>query len=117
MERLWAPWRVKYVTKLIGKQKGCVFCQMAKAIMDKKNFIFIRTQYCFAVLNIYPYNNGHVLILPYRHINDTSKLGKKESEDFWGLLNYTKELLDETLRPQGYNIVCPYRAFLLLPMR
>lgn len=95
---------MKYVTELIGKQKGCVFCKIDKAKKDKKNFVFVRTQYCYAVLNIYPYNNGHVLILPYRHVNDVSKLKKKESEDFWGLLNYTRELLDEVLKPDGYNI-------------
>ncbi len=104
MDKLWAPWRIKYITGLIHKQKGCVFCRINKAKKDKKHFVFIRAEYCFAVLNIYPYNNGHVLILPYRHVNDLSKLHKKESADFWNLLNDTKGLLDEVLKPDGYNI-------------
>lgn len=104
MDKLWAPWRVKYIREVINKRKGCVFCRIIREKKDKRNFIFVRRQYCFAVLNTYPYNNGHVLILPYRHVNDLSKLSKKESEDLWGLLNYTRELLDGVLTPHGYNI-------------
>ncbi len=104
MERLWAPWRVKYVRELIAKRKGCVFCRINKEKKDRKNFIFIRTQYSFAVLNLYPYNNGHVLVLPHRHVNDFTKLRKKEGEDLWELLSHTKNLLDEVLHPHGYNI-------------
>ena len=104
MDKLWAPWRVKYITQIIDKTKGCIFCAMIREKKDKKNFIFVRTKYCFGVLNIYPYNNGHVLILPIRHVNDLSKLWKEEREDVLELLNYVKALLDQVLKPTGYNI-------------
>jgi len=104
MHKLWAPWRVKYVTQLIGKTKKCVFCQMARQRQDKKNFIFLRTRYSFAVLNIYPYNNGHTLIMPYRHRNDLTKLTLWEQQDLLRLLAETRSLLDKVLKPSGYNI-------------
>ncbi len=104
MDKLWAPWRLKYVTQMIGKTTKCVFCQMVAEHKDKKNYIFLRTKFCFAVLNIYPYNNGHTLLLPYRHVNDISKLRKEEREDLMDLLDVTKKLLDKVLKPSGYNI-------------
>ena len=104
MDKLWAPWRVKYVTKLIGKTKKCVFCQILREKKDKKNFIFLRTRYSFAVLNIYPYNNGHTLIMPYRHINDLTKLTFDEQHDLLALLTKVRKLLDRVVRPKGYNI-------------
>lgn len=104
MDKLWAPWRVKYVTKIAGKITGCVFCKICKEHKDKKNFVFLRSPYSYSVLNIYPYNNGHVLIVPYRHVNDLSKLKKWEKEDLFELMEATKSLLDKALKPGGYNI-------------
>ena len=104
MDKLWAPWRVKYVTKILSKSGKCVFCQILREKNDKKNYIFLRTKYSFAVLNIYPYNNGHVLIMPYRHVGDIAKLTEKEMADLMALLNKTKKLLDRALKPKGYNI-------------
>ena len=79
MEKLWAPWRVKYITKVIKGTKGCVFCRIFKEKKDKTNFIIARTEYSYSVLNIYPYNNGHVLVVPNRHVADLSKL-RRESD-------------------------------------
>lgn len=104
MDKLWAPWRVKYVTELIGKTKGCVFCRMLKEKNDKKNLILLRTPLSFTVLNLYPYNNGHLLVLPKRHVDDLSKLSKEETQDLFGLLNYSRNLLDKVMRPAGYNV-------------
>ena len=104
MDKLWAPWRVKYVTKLAGKTKTCVFCKMLKEKKDKKNYIVERTQHSFSVLNIYPYNNGHVLILPKRHLDGLGKLTRIEREDLFDLLESTQKLLDKTMQPAGYNV-------------
>lgn len=104
MDMLWAPWRVKYLMDLKKKSKGCIFCQIAHRKKDRQNYIFKRTVHAFAVLNIYPYNNGHSLIIPYRHVNDLSKLDREEKLDVLSLVESTKTLLDKTLRPKGYNI-------------
>ncbi len=104
MDKLWAPWRVKYITKILKTTRGCVFCRIIKSKDDKKNYVLSRTKYCYAVLNIYPYNNGHVLILPNRHVNDLNKLTRQEREDLMDLLETTKSVIDKVLKPQGYNI-------------
>jgi len=104
MDKLWAPWRVKYVTKIVKRTKGCVFCHIVKQKKDKKNFIVNRTKYGYSVLNIYPYNNGHMLIVPYRHVLDLSDLKREERDDLFDLLEETKALLDKTMHPDGYNI-------------
>lgn len=104
MDKLWAPWRLKYITKVIDKAKGDLFSKLVAENKDKKNYIFVRTKYCFAILNLYPYNNGHTLILPYRCVADLNQLTKAESADLFELLQYAKELLDEVLHPAGYNM-------------
>src|SRR3990167_4835219 len=104
MDKLWAPWRVKYVTKLIGKTKGCTFCRILREKKDKRNYVFVRTRHSFAVLNIYPYNNGHALIVPNLHVKDLAGMTNLELQDLMGLLVYSQKLLDKALKPAGYNI-------------
>jgi ATP adenylyltransferase len=104
MDKLWAPWRAKYVTQLIHNNKECVFCRIDKEKKDNENYVFIRTKHSFAVLNIYPYNNGHSLIVPYRHVADLSKLKRGEKQDLFEVLEVTKSRLDKALKPEGYNI-------------
>ena len=105
MERLWAPWREKYITKVINNQhKGCVFCGIIRSKADKKNFIFIRGKAVFAVLNLYPYSNGHCLIIPNRHVNDISKMTKDELDEMMELLLETKARLQKALTPHGFNV-------------
>ena len=104
MDKLWAPWRVKYVTKIIKAPKGCVFCRMLKEKNDKKNFIVTRTKHCFSVLNIYPYNNGHLLILPKRHVAELSELKKDERDELMDLLQNSQALSKKTIKAQGFNV-------------
>ncbi|MDP8211879.1 MAG: HIT domain-containing protein [Candidatus Zapsychrus exili] len=104
MDKLWAPWRLAYITDDKKDKKGCVFCNILKEKKDKKNYIFLRSKNSFAVLNIFPYNNGHVLIIPNRHVSDLSKLKKDEREDLFDLLGEAKSLIDQTLKPGGYNV-------------
>ena len=104
MDKLWAPWRIKYVTKIGKKARGCVFCHILKEKKDKKNFVIARTEHSYSVLNIYPYNNGHMLIVPNRHVFDLGGLRKEEREDLLDLLDATKILLDKQMKADGYNI-------------
>lgn len=105
MDKLWAPWRATYVTKIIGKERGCIFCKICREKkQDKKNFVIARGQHAFAVLNIYPYNNGHVMIVPNRHISDTAELNKAERDDFMDLSEEVKRLLKKVVKAQGFNI-------------
>ncbi|HLD88456.1 MAG TPA: HIT domain-containing protein, partial [Candidatus Omnitrophota bacterium] len=69
-----------------------------------RNYIFIRRPHAFAVLNIYPYSNGHCLVLSNRHVNDIDKLKREELADMMDLLMETKRLLTRVLKPDGFNI-------------
>lgn len=107
MDKLWAPWRSRYLTAITdhkSKGKGCLFCRIAKEENDVANAIFVRKKYCYAVLNIYPYNNGHSLIVPYRHVKDFSQLKTDEKMEFFDLLEYVKRLMVRELKPDGFNI-------------
>ena len=105
MQRLWAPWRETYITKVITNQhKGCIFCRIVKSKKDQANFVFLRSGLSFAVLNIYPYSNGHCLILPNRHVADISKLSSEELKDMMEVLIKTKNLLQKALKPHGFNV-------------
>ena len=104
MKNLWAPWREKYLYD--DKAKGCILCIAKKANKksDKKKLIVKRSTHSFSILNKYPYNNGHVMIVPYRHVKSLEKLKSEEILDMMSLLNDTKKILDDKLKPDGYNI-------------
>lgn len=100
INRLWAPWRIKYIRN--KKSKKCIFCEGVKH--KNKEYIILRTKYSIAMLNIYPYNNGHIMVSPVRHIKDLSQLKEDETLDLFRVLNKVKRLLDRALKPDGYNI-------------
>ena len=102
MNRLWAPWRSKYI--YLRKNKTCIFCINKDADNDKKRYILSRTEYSFSMLNLYPYNNAHVMIAPYRHLKSIENLSSAEVLDLMSLLKRTKMILDKKLKPDGYNI-------------
>lgn len=100
MDKLWAPWRNKYITS--KKQKGCVFCKALKK--DKADFLVFKTGFSLCILNIFPYNNGHLMVSPQRHVKDISELKEIELLDLFKAINTAKKLLEKTLKPHGYNI-------------
>ncbi|MFC1709423.1 HIT domain-containing protein [Candidatus Omnitrophota bacterium] len=103
MNKIWAPWRIKYVKKAKGKK--CVLCIASKnKKLDKKYFVVVRSKFCYSILNIYPYNNGHFMVCPVRHIKNIEDLKKDEALDLFDVIKRTKKLTDKVLRPQGYNI-------------
>jgi ATP adenylyltransferase len=101
MDLLWAPWRIKYI-KISKHNKKCIFCQ-AK-LNPQKNYVFIQNRCSMAMLNLYPYNNGHSLVFPLRHTNRITSLDKQEVWDIYKTINDTIKLLDKILKPDGYNM-------------
>ncbi len=104
MQRLWAPWRETYISKIGIKPKSCVFCRILADHKDKQHLILSRKAHAYAVLNLYPYSNGHCLIVSNRHVSDISKLPKPEYTQMMDLLVETKDLLQKALKPQGFNV-------------
>jgi len=106
MERLWAPWRMSYI-KMDGASRsanGCIFCDKSSAQIDFENLVLHRGNHCFVLLNLYPYNNGHLMVAPYMHtatLNDLADAATLE------LMNLTKQAQDTLVRafgPHGFNI-------------
>ncbi|MEW5757921.1 MAG: HIT domain-containing protein [Candidatus Omnitrophota bacterium] len=106
MNNLWAPWRNKYITRLISKkEKGCFICKAFKEKgKEKNNLVIHRGQNNFSMMNLYPYNNGHILICPNKHVNSLRQLNTQEITDFFDLTFKMKDVLDKLLKPHGYNI-------------
>jgi ATP adenylyltransferase len=101
MDRLWSPWRIKYI-KSNKKNKGCIFCRAKKA--NPRDYVIFKTRYSAVMLNIFPYNNGHIMVAPLRHVKDLSLLNETEALDIFRAINKTKGLLEKVMHPQGYNI-------------
>lgn len=103
MDKIWAPWRIKYIQK--HSDKKCIFCLYSKnKRLDKKQFVIIRGKYSFSLLNIYPYNNGHFMACPIRHIKNMEALKKEEVLDLFEVIKKTNKLINKILKPKGYNV-------------
>jgi ATP adenylyltransferase len=105
MERLWAPWRMEYIgSARKGEDQGCPFCEKPKEGNDEKAYILARTELSFAMLNKYPYNSGHLMIAPFRHIGELEEVKDDESLDMQQLLQRCLKALKEAMQPDGFNI-------------
>ncbi len=104
MERLWSPWRLDYVTGLAkDTSDGCVFC-VAQAQAEVESLVVTRGQTCFVVLNLYPYNNGHVMVVPNRHIGSLAEASSQELSELMLLTRRAEIALTEAYRPHGMNL-------------
>lgn len=101
-ERLWAPWRLSYVTQ--ARPDGCVFCARPAAGDDEDALIVARGDTCFVVLNLYPYNPGHLMVIPYRHVADLAELTPAESAEAQVLIVQALEVLRSEMSPGGFNV-------------
>ncbi|NIQ38061.1 MAG: HIT domain-containing protein [Proteobacteria bacterium] len=102
MDRLWAPWRIKYI--LSNKAGNCIFCVKPSRKGDRKRLILFRSDYSLIMLNRFPYNSGHLLVAPVKHTGDLEELTAEELNDLSVLLRKTVSLLRRAMAPQGYNI-------------
>jgi ATP adenylyltransferase len=100
---LWAPWRSAFV--LAKKEKGCPLCKALEAETDSvENLIVYRGKTCFVILNKFPYNSGHAMICPNRHLPDLRDLNEEESAELFELVRTTVRLLQEVIKPQSFNL-------------
>ena len=103
MQRLWAPWRMKYILDM-DKTDGCIFCEKPKQSQDAENFILCRGKHAYIILNTFPYNNGHLLIVPYRHTAEMAELTDDEKLELMTLTAKSIEALRCQLHPDGFNV-------------
>lgn len=104
-KNLWAPWRIKYLQKLGGESGECFICQrVAQHEDDDKNFVLWRTDNSIVILNLFPYNNGHLLIAPLRHIAELEQANETELLEMLKLVRESQKALRAAIKPQGFNI-------------
>ncbi len=106
MERnnLWAPWRIPYIRGL-DRDDGCFLCHdLAHPQEDDENLVLWRTERCLVVLNRFPYNNGHLLIAPARHIAGLDETDDDEMLELTKLVREAQRALSLTLHPHGFNV-------------
>lgn len=101
MENLWAPWRIRYI-ETPKKSESCIFCS---ALDDPQNrYVIAKNDHAMVMMNIYPYNPGHLMVAPIRHIGDFKKLTSDEYMAIGELIKKSIEVLEKTMKPEGFNI-------------
>lgn len=103
MKQLWAPWRMAFVEKA-SRLSGCIFCEKPALKQDTKSFILRRGRHAYVLMNIYPYNNGHLLIAPYRHIAAIENLPEPVLLDMLQLAQASLKALRKAYAPEGFNL-------------
>ena len=106
MNRLFPPWRSEYISsfRLGTKDGSCLFCSVAKSKKDAENLVVYRGKTCFAIMNLYPYNSGHMMVVPYRHTSNLSDLSAKENAEALSLTAKMIGIIQEVMKPQGFNM-------------
>jgi len=112
MDRLYAPWRMAYIEQPqkdkpglpTESETGCVFCDKAASADDVSNLIVHRGKAAFVLLNLFPYNNGHLMVVPYLHTAKLSDLDDEASLELWTLAKRAQAALDKAMHPEGYNL-------------
>lgn len=107
MEKLWSPWRSKYIDSLSSETADgeCIFCEAAKKdTEDLQNLLVNKSKLTFTLLNLYPYNNGHLMVVPFRHVSEFEKLTIEEGTELFQQLQLAQNALVEVSKPHGFNI-------------
>jgi len=101
MEQIWAPWRIEYI--LNAEKEECILCQKPRENNDESNLILFRRKNNFIILNAYPYNPGHLMIAPYRHVR-LEDMTDLESKEHFDMIRQSVKLLTKVIKPAGFNI-------------
>ena len=102
MEQIWAPWRIKYIQ--MAQIEGCILCDKPKENNDALNYILYRGDKNFVIMNSYPYNPGHLMIAPYRHIANLEELTDEELHEHFNVVSRSIKLLKQVFKPDGFNL-------------
>lgn len=106
MERLWSPWRSQYIESFLRKKENnsCIFCNAVKEKLEDDECLKVwEAKHCYVMLNLYPYNSGHVMVVPHRHISSFSELTSEEMLEIMEIVKISLAALDKTMKPHGYN--------------
>ena len=104
MDSLHAPWRIEYILSPKPELKQGLFARIAQSSDDEANLVVVRDRTCFALLNRYPYNGGHLMIVPYKEVPDLNGLTDEEVADLWKLVRRCINALTTLMKPDGFNV-------------
>lgn len=104
MENLWAPWRMAFITPKTPRSNECIFCVQPAAYHDDKYYILYRGERCFMMLNLYPYNNGHLMIAPYEHTSSISLLDPETLAELMSQAQLALSAIRLAMNPDGFNM-------------
>ncbi|MDO9577806.1 MAG: HIT domain-containing protein [Candidatus Cloacimonadales bacterium] len=99
---LYSPWRLKYI--LSKKDEECIFCVRPSVQNDEKHLILFRSEHSFVIMNLFPYNNGHLMAVPFRHVSRLADLNKAEIDDLFETVQLCEKVMHRTYSPDGLNI-------------
>jgi ATP adenylyltransferase len=103
-ERLWAPWRESYVTAPQQADNECIFCTKPKQERDAENLIVYRDIHSYVILNAYPYNNGHLMVVPYEHVANLDDIATEVLCEMMSVAQRAVRVLRHALKPSGFNV-------------
>ena len=106
MDKLWAPWRIEYIKA--PQEDGCFFCKYIRENDDRKRLILHRGKKAFVIMNFYPYNNGHVMVVPYRHSSEIADLDPETRLEIVELIDRCMRILKVSMKAQGFNVGLNY---------
>jgi ATP adenylyltransferase len=104
MDSLHAPWRIEYILSPKPKLDQSLFTSIAQSTDDVANLVIVRDRTCYALLNRYPYNGGHLMVVPYKEVGDLHGLTDEELADLWKLARRCISALKAVMRPDGFNV-------------
>jgi ATP adenylyltransferase len=104
MDSLHAPWRIEYILSPKPEAKTGLFARIAQSSDDVANFVVVRDRTCFALLNRYPYNGGHLMVVPYKEVEGLDGLTDEETTDLWKLVRRCIAALRAVMKPDGFNV-------------
>ncbi|MDD5140341.1 MAG: HIT domain-containing protein [Verrucomicrobiales bacterium] len=104
MDSLHAPWRIEYILARKPEFKEGLFARIAQSSNDETHFVVARDRTCFALLNRYPYNGGHLMVVPYKEVPDLNGLTDEELADLWKLVRRCLNALTAVMKPDGFNV-------------
>jgi ATP adenylyltransferase len=102
MERIFAPWRIEYIRS--PKYEGCIFCDFPSENRDDERLIIYRGEKSFIIMNNYPYNPGHLMIAPYRHVGQLEELSHEEIDEIMNLASLAVRAIKKSMNPDGFNM-------------
>jgi ATP adenylyltransferase len=103
LDIIWTPWRYEYVNS-VDEREGCIFCEKPKEEDDRENLVVYRGKRCFAILNLFPYPTGHIMIAPYEHTDTIEELDPETLTEMMVLAQRSMYAIREAFRPDGFNL-------------